>query len=279
MQAPSPRAAVHDLRVIDEPATLDPHSRTALADAFIRLAWRATGGARWKTYSAARDGWGKVFLAPGGRPEDYARLALVHAGGELVHFTAVHDVALDARDTLVWFHVTATHPDHRGLGLLNRAIYALLDDWLHRLPGERITVVFRTPNPIVYEALRGLGRAYRPKGVLDAEWYPEIDADGAASPVPADVRALAIRVAARLSPDRPFDPETFVIDGHFAHMGPVFADLEFPCADAGSRRYFDRHLARDRQDGLLVLAVCTMAREAGRHRVNPRLPVHEVGAG
>lgn len=249
---PTSQEGGYRIEVIDRPSELDHDRSVSLAQAFTQLSAQATGGPDWKTYRPGFDGWRDYYDSKGGRPHDYDRLVLAWFGRDLVHFSGAKVVSIPKGVTLVWFQIAITDPHHQSGGLLLRAIDSLLAaPWLRTLEGD-LFAVFRTPNPIVYEAMRAVARAPF-SGWRIKEWYPQITGPDSIAPVPPAVADLARRIASTLSPDRPFKPATFVIDGYFKEYGPLYKTLEFPCRNEATKAFFARNLDDSNQDGLMTL--------------------------
>jgi hypothetical protein len=239
----------YDIRLVTDPNALGPEQAARLTSDFVDVSWRATGGPAWEAYTVAKAGWEKYYADVGNRPEDYNRLALVYYRGRLIHFTGVQVVALDERVRLVWVHVAITDPAHQGKGALALAAKGMFDRrWLGEMPAGTL-LVFRTPNPIAYEAMRSLATLVLP----NPRWYPNIADDGRAEPVPDDVRDLAVRISSKLSPESRFDPDTFVVHGYYGRYGDLYRQYDFPCRNQSIKRYFDAHVNERAHEGIMVL--------------------------
>lgn len=252
-------SASYQLQIIDAPSRLSPSARDKLRADFIEVSCRATGGANWQTYAPARDGWTAYYNCDGGRPEDYERISLAYsADGQLVHFCAVNRLQTEAA-CLVWFHIAITDPAHQALGILLSSLQALLSpDWLKSLP-HPVYVMFRTPNPGVYNAVRTIYRHFVPRGLRSTGCYPQIVSGTQIATVPPGVVALARRAVQIISPECEFVSEKFVVKGYFKRFGPLYRDWDFNCHDSNVRAYFNASLDSRNQDGLLVLFGITAA--------------------
>jgi GNAT superfamily N-acetyltransferase len=239
--------------VIPRPAELTAERIEELTQQFSDISWRATGGPDWQSYPPARDGWYGYYCEPGGRPQDYDRLVLVYEGDQLVHFTGLTVFRPDPQDvSFIWVHVAITLPEYQGHGLLRLAIETILDPaWLKGF-GRELFFIFRTPNSIVYEAMRNIARGFEADGIRVEAWYPEINQAGEMDAIPDEVRRMAIRVAQRISPECEFRPDIFVIRGYYKRYGPLYKEHSFPCQNPATRAYFQRNLDNSNQDGLFI---------------------------
>jgi hypothetical protein len=245
------------LEVISEPKALSAERLTVLRQEFTDLSLRASGGRNWSSYLPGQIGWADFYQTEGARPQDYDRLALVYAGTQLAHFIALNVFWLDKKYPILWLHVAITDPVHQGAGLLTMSSRALLaPDWMKTV-GSVVYAVFRTPNPIVYEAMKAFCAHYfNTRDLKVRAWYPQINEHGQLEAVPEEVSAMAAAIAKTLSPDCPWDHEHFVIKGYFKKFGPLYSsDVQFPCRVAGTRDYFARNVHIQTQDGLLVICV------------------------
>ena len=252
------------LEVIGAPRALDPDRREALTRDFVELSLKASGGRDWNTYVPGQVGWVNYYRTEGARPQDYDRLALVYAGSHLAHFTALNVLWLDEAHPVLWIHVAITDPRHQGSGLLSMSTRALLaPEWMRSVAPVTYPV-FRTPNPVVYEAMRAFASTHLGSPEIRVRsWHPQIAEDGRLRAVPDDVRSMATTLAKTLSPDCPWDEDHFVIRGYYRQFGPLYSeDTQFPCRVAGTREYFAEHVHLDTQDGLLV--ICEVETNAGR---------------
>jgi len=238
------------LKVLDRPQEMKPQYAEHLAGAFAEISARATGGKDWQVYSPGQDGWRDYYASPGGRPRDYARLVVGYAGERVVHFTALDVLQIGGYD-VIWFHIAITEPEFQGAGVLLKAVAALLDPmWMERF-SSTVHVVFRTPNPIVYESLQAIPPPLRWRIVGR---YPEIKETGLPE-APEEIRSFAKAVAARLSPECPYDSERFVIKGYFKKYGALYQNLNFPCRNPVTSSFFKQQLDELNQDGLLTISL------------------------
>lgn len=248
------RSEEYRLEVISEPHSLSPEREKQLIDAFINLSCKASGGENWEIYQPAREGWTEFYKGKGGRPSDYDRLVLAYDGDELIHFTGLQVLRIEPDYILLWIHIAITDPAYQGSGALMHSLLELLHpDWLLTL--DRFThVIFRTPNPIVYEAMRAFARHYSssPRMRVTA-YYPKIKPDGTREAVPEEIQDVMLRAAKVLSPECPYDSDSFVIKGYFKRFGSLYKDTDFPCRVEGTKRYFEHYLDGSNQDGLLVM--------------------------
>jgi hypothetical protein len=245
------------VEVIDDPKALTAERCDLLAQEFTDLSVKASGGRNWSTYVPGRVGWAKYYETEGARPPDYDRMVLVYAGDELAHFIALNVFWLDEKHPILWIHIAITDPAHQGSGILTMSSTALLAaDWLATV--APITyAIFRTPNPIVYEAMKAFCLDHLNGADLRVSaWYPQITEEGKLGPLPEEMRSMGATLAKSLSPDCPWDAEHFVIRGYFKKFGPLYSNtVQFPCRVAGTRNYFAQNVHLEDQDGLLVIFV------------------------
>lgn len=249
--------SAYRVEVIEQPKTLSTERCSALTQEFTDLSVKASGGRDWSTYVPGRVGWANYYQTEGARPQDYDRMVLVYAGNELAHFIALNVFWLDEKHPILWIHIAITDPAHQGAGILTLSSTALLSaDWLKTV--APITyAIFRTPNPIVYEAMKAFCLDHlNSDDVKVSTWYPQITERGQLEPLPEDIRAMAAKLAKTLSPECPWDAEHFVIRGYFKKFGPLYSNtVQFPCRVAGTRNYFEQNVHLETQDGLLVIFV------------------------
>jgi hypothetical protein len=245
------------LELVSDPKTLSMGRRQVLIEEFTELSVKASGGRNWSNYVPGKVGWADYYQTEGARPQDYDRLALVYAGDRLAHFIALNVFWLEQKYPILWIHIAITDPVHQGAGILTMSSRALLSaDWLKTVAPVTYAV-FRTPNPIVYEAMKAFCLDHRNTGAMKATaWYPRINEHGQLDAVPEDVRSMASNIAKMLSPECPWDPEHFVIRGYFKKFGPLYSnDMQFPCRVPGTQNFFDQNVHLQTQDGLLVIFV------------------------
>jgi hypothetical protein len=249
--------SAYRVEVIEQPKTLSTERCSALTQEFTDLSVKASGGRDWSTYVPGRVGWANYYQTEGARPQDYDRMVLVYAGNELAHFIALNVFWLDEKHPILWIHIAITDPAHQGAGILTMSSTALLSaDWLKTV--APITyAIFRTPNPIVYEAMKAFCLDHlNSDDVKVSTWYPQINERGQLEPLPEDIRTMAAKLAKTLSPECPWDAEHFVIRGYFKKFGPLYSNtVQFPCRVAGTRNYFEQNVHLETQDGLLVIFV------------------------
>jgi hypothetical protein len=238
----SPRVSL-----VDQPGALSPSARSELTAKLVDLSWRATAGAAGESYEVGQRGWEAYYGSVGNRVSDYDRMVLVEQDERLLHAMCVQTLRL-GDTTLVWIHIAITDPAYHASGLLGLAAAAMFaPGWLGTLPAPR-AAVFRTPNPIAYEAVRALA----PRLSARAQVYPQIEASGVLSPTPERVRALCQQVSAQLSPGCEFDPETFVLRGYYKQFGALYSSFDFPCRSPGVAKYFSKALDAKGMDGLVI---------------------------
>jgi hypothetical protein len=245
------------LEVIANPKTLAADRCRVLSEEFTDLSVKASGGRNWSTYVPGRTGWANYYQTEGARPQDYDRMVLVYAGDQLAHFIALNVFWLDEKHPILWIHIAITDPAHQGAGILTMSSEALLSaEWLATVAPVTYAV-FRTPNPIVYEAMKAFGRDHASsEGMRVVAWYPDISEQGKLEPLPEDIRAAGAKIAKTLSPECPWDAEHFVIRGYFKRFGPLYdTEIEFPCRVTGTRDFFSQNVHLETQDGLLVIFV------------------------
>jgi hypothetical protein len=245
----------YKLEVIAKPKTLNAERCRVLSKEFTELSVKASGGRDWSLYVPGRVGWTKYYQSAGARPQDYDRMVLVYAGEQLAHFIALNVFWLHDEHPILWIHIAITDPAYQGAGLLTESSTALLAaDWLKTVSPVSYAV-FRTPNPIVYEAMKAFCLDHLSTGDLKVStWYPDISDEGQLRPMTDKVHFLASDIAKSLSPECLWDSEHFVIRGYFKKFGPLYnTDMKFPCRVLGTRTYFEQHVHLRTQDGLLVI--------------------------
>jgi hypothetical protein len=255
--------SAYRFEVVSNPKALDRERLRGLTQEFTEVSLRASGGRDWINYVPGHVGWKDFYQTEGARPQDYDRLVLIYAGTELVHFIALNVFWLDEKHPIIWLHVAITDPVHQGSGLLRMSSRALLTaDWMKTV-APIAYAVFRTPNPIVYEAMKAFcADHFNTSDLRVRAWYPLINECGELEAVPENVRAMATALAKTLSPDCPWDADHFVIKGYFKKFGPLYSsDVQFPCRVVGTRDYFTRNVHLQTQDGLLV--ICEIETSAG----------------
>jgi hypothetical protein len=224
--------------------------RDQITDGLIEVTWRAVRGPDPAYFETSFEGWTSFYAETGNRVEDYDRLLLIYIDGRLIHFTGIMSLQLSKELSIVWAHISATDPDHQGRGVLSRSLAALVDiDWLRSFPG-RTYVVCRTPNPLIYEAMRkviGMVPAWEPM------FHPKINADGSVERPAEEARRVAEQIAFRLSPECDFDSETFVMRGFLKKYGEIYREIPPPSRKEGTTRFFDQHIDIGNQDALLVI--------------------------
>jgi hypothetical protein len=243
------------LEVISTPKSLSAERCQVLSHEFTDLSVRASGGQDWSTYVPGQVGWANYYQTKGARPQDYDRMVLAYSDRQLAHFIALNVFWLDDRYPILWIHIAITDPAHQGFGVLTQSSRALLaTDWLKTVAPVTYAV-FRTPNPIVYEAMKAFCLEHITGNNLKVrEWYPQINEAGQLQAIPEDIRFMASRIAQTLSPECMWDLEHFVIRGYFKKFGPLYSsDMQFPCRVAGTQHYFDQNVHLATQDGLLVI--------------------------
>lgn len=245
------------VEVVSEPKKLSEERRKVLSQEFTDLSVKASGGRNWSTYVPGKVGWADYYQTEGARPQDYDRMVLAYSGDQLAHFIALNVFWLDEKHPILWIHIAITDPVHQGAGILTMSSRALLTaDWLKSVAPVTYAV-FRTPNPVVYEAMKAFCLDHLNMGDLKVRaWYPEITEDSQLKTMPEEIRSLASTIARTLSPECPWDLEHFVIRGYFKKFGPLYSnDMQFPCRITGTRNYFAQNVHLQTQDGLLVIFV------------------------
>jgi hypothetical protein len=253
---------VYRLERVSDPKALSAQQCEVLMQEFAALSLKASGGRDWSTYVPGRVGWANYYSAEGARPQDYDRLVLVYDGSRLAHFIALNVIWLDEQHPVLWIHTAITDPADQGAGLLAQSSRALLaPDWM-RTVAPVTYMAFRTPNPIIYEAMKAFCLDHLSTDDLKVRaWYPQITEEGQMQAVPEEVCSMASTIAKTLSPECPWDEEHFVIRGYFKKYGPLYnKDVQFPCRVAGTQNFFAQNVHLQTQDGLLV--ICEMATDA-----------------
>ena len=238
--------------LIERPSALDPKQCEELTKRLVELSRRATAGVNWREYAPGEHGWIAYYAAPGNRVQDYDRIVFVEDQERILHALCVQTLTLnDYR--VIWIHIALTDMSHHDSGLLATAAQSMFSrEWLSTLKPPCVAV-FRTPNPIAYEAVRTLASRLTPGSRV----FPEIDASGQLVPVPDGIRDLVTKLSAELSPRCAFNSETFVLKGYFKDFGALYSDFNFPCRNPAVASYFDRYLDRSNMDGLLAVVQLT----------------------
>jgi hypothetical protein len=242
--------------VLTDPPGLPDERRRDLIDAFVELSARTTGGADWRSYQPAFDGWREYYNSPGARPQDFERLVLAYHGDMLIHFTAVARYELTPSEPLIFIRSGFTHNDYHGTGLLKAAIFTIFSPaWLQELAASspRVTLAIRTANPVVYEATRSLVERIGCQSPFAFSMVPAILPGGKIAPVPDEVKELAKRTVAVVSPDSVFQPDTFVNKAYYKRYGALYKEAAFPCRNPATQEFFDRWIDYSNQDGILIL--------------------------
>jgi hypothetical protein len=241
-----------DLRIdlIDDPREL-PHERAEALNAEVAdLAWRACGGPAGRDDPAVRDGWRNYCMKPGGRMQDHDRIVLVWDGDKLVGFNGLVVERMEPDVTLLWYRAAGTDPDYQARGAFSAAFDTMLDpDWVTSF-GPPTWWVYRTPNPVIYEAVRRLWSKY-------PDWHetlhPKIGPDGGTDPIDADIRAKAIDIATSLWPECELDADRFVLKDFLGKYGrDIWRVPVAESSDPGVNRFFERYLRPDNQDALMA---------------------------
>lgn len=244
------------IEVINDPPGLPEERQRELIESFIELSARTTGGADWRTYRPALDGWREYYNSPGARPQDFERLILIYDGDMFIHFTAVVRIE-HASEPLLFIRSGFTHNDYHGTGLLKTAILTIFSPiWLQELTDSypKTTIAIRTANPVVYEAARHLVEHLGSQSTaIEFSIFPEILPGGALAPVPQQIVDLAQRTVAIVSPGSTFLPELFVSKGYYKQFGPLYKESDFPCRNPATREFFERWVDHSNQDGILIL--------------------------
>ena len=254
--APSPTEKEFRFDVITDPPGLPDERRRELLDEFVELSARATGGADWRSYRPALDGWREYYNAPGARPQDFERIVLAYAGDMLIHFTAVARYEITPAEPLIFIRSGFTHGDYHGTGLLKTAIFTIFSPaWLQELAGSypKVTIAIRTANPVVYEATRNLIEYFGPQSPVAFSMVPEILPDAKIASVPDEIKDLAKRTVAIVSPESFFQPDTFVNKAYYKRYGALYKEPVFPCRNPATQEFFNRWIDHSNQDGILIL--------------------------
>jgi hypothetical protein len=254
--AASPTEQSFRFEIITDPPSLPAERHRELIDAFVELSARTTGGADWRSYRPALDGWREYYNAPGARPQDFERLVLAYDGDMLIHFTAVVRYELTPCEPLIFIRSGFTHNDYHGTGLLKTAVFTIFSPaWLQELAASspKVTIAIRTANPVVYEAARNLVERIGSQSPVAFSMVPEILPGGKIAPVPDEVKELAQRTVAVVSPDSVFLPDTFVNKAYYKRYGALYKEAAFPCRNPATQEFFTRWIDYSNQDGILIL--------------------------
>jgi hypothetical protein len=249
----APPRPVEELRVrlVPDTAALAPDDAARLSADVADVTYRACRGYDNVEFEAIRLGWITYYDQPGNRVQDYDRLALVYDGDTMVQFSGFMVVPMPPDATLLWYHAAVTDPAYQGTGVFAQARDVLVDpDWLTSF-GSSTYLVFRTPNPLVYETARR--QAHKLRDWYDG-FYPKIVEGGVVEPMSEAVKDLGARIASALSPDREFDRDVFVVRDFLGRYGSDIYRQAPPQSDnAHVNRFFAEELAADNQDALMVI--------------------------
>lgn len=240
-------------KVFNNPKVLTEEQTEKYIKELSFIAWKATGGANWEDYMPSKEGWAKFFSTKGGRPQDYDRIILLFdEDDKIVHFTGLTIFEVEGKK-VVWVHVTLTDPKYQGQGVLNQSISNLINhEWIAELGSEAL-FIFRTPNPIVYHAMRKLTEYYEMDKRFKLDFYPKINEEGDIDPVPENIQLLGQKISKVISPDREFVSSKFVIKGYYKSLGAIFTDHKFSTKDSPIQRCFDKNVDASNEDGMFIL--------------------------
>jgi hypothetical protein len=244
----------HKLEIFEKDELVDKEKIAYLTDQFSLISWKATGGQNWQEYIPAKEGWAKYYKSEGGRPQDYDRLIILYdAQGKVIHFTGL--TILNVGDErIIWVHVTITDPKDQGTGVLNKALIKLFDfEWMRSLCASP-KIIFRTPNPIVYNAMRSNVKhlqALHQNLLMD--YFPKISDEGDLDPIPSEIQELGKSISKLISPTREFLPDKFIIKGYYKDYGALYSDHKFNSYLSELQNFFRDHLDDENEDGFFIL--------------------------
>jgi GNAT superfamily N-acetyltransferase len=241
------------VRLVSDPSSLTPAEKATLNADVADLTYRAVRGDDASEWEAIAAGWRAYYAEAGNRAEDYARLGLVYDGPRLIQFSGFMVVRTPPECTLLWYHAAVTDPEYQGRGVFAKARDLLADPvWLASHPRPTY-LVFRTPNPVIYETARKAAQRYPD---WYAQFHPKIRGDGTIEPVPEEVKDVATRIAMALSPTCTYLRDTFVVRDFLGKFGEdIYRQTPPPSDSAGTNAYFAANLEAARQDALMCVAL------------------------
>jgi hypothetical protein len=152
-------------------------------------------------------------------------------------------------DTLLWYRAAGTDPRYQGRGAFTVAFDQMVDpDWITTF-GPQTYMLYRTPNPVVYEAVRKLWGRY-PE--WDARLQPRITPDGGMEPIDDAKAEEALAIAGTLWPDCELDTSTFVLKDFLDKYGQDIWRVPMArSSDEGVNRFFAEHIRPGNRDALI----------------------------
>jgi len=227
---------------ITRPGALAPVHRAALLDALQALATETYG----------RDIGGYFHNQPT-YFDNMTRMVLARRDGRVTGFVALNEEMVAAGAPVLYLTSAIVAPSAQRQGVAAYVCVRAFRELLATMP--EFFFAMRTQNPVVYA----------PFATAFDEVFPALD--GRAPSV--RLRAVAIALAATLSPECEFDSERFVIRGLY-RFSQRFFDAPPLSGWAEVDTLFLRELDYDRQDGFLIVGRIT---ELALRAAIVRLPV------